>query len=307
MINIKDYYLFEKKKKNCFNIAVVGPPNVGKTSIITFLKYGEIGKVHPTFGINYETLKFKNFTINFYDLSGKEEYRPYWKSIIKKCDLVIYVVDALDLTKIKESRKALKDCIQVISNSIPIAIFLNKTEQTRALTKKEIIELYELQDLTKKNITWNIFEVSALTGLGIPQAFKWIFKNLTNNELKIGISLSEIIVFDKTGKIIFSKNNLFPESSDINLTAGFVFAVHNFAKQTINEKVTRIIIGPYKLIVDYVDDLIGVMIVHKEDSDNKTVDVLSQILTKIKLEKKPISESSINKFIAGNMLSYIFL
>ncbi|MHA1755172.1 MAG: ADP-ribosylation factor-like protein [Promethearchaeota archaeon] len=293
-----------KNKK--YHIAIVGLENSGKTSLLSYIKNGEIGRVYPTFGINYENLEFKDLSLVFYDLSGKEEYRPYWSSILKKSDLVIYVIDGLDLTNIKDNKITITKCIDSIHPNTPFLFLVNKVEHIRALRKKEIIELYELTDLTKRITDWDIIEVSALTGVGIPEVLKWIYKKLMGKELKIGISLSEIIIFDKTGNVIYNKNNLFPSGQDIKLTSGFIFAVYKFAKQTLNERPTNIVIGSYKIVLSYLDSLTGVIIVHRDDSEEKALEMLNQILSKIEQQKMSVDSLDINKFIRENIFNYIY-
>ena len=59
-------------------ILILGLDGAGKTTILYRLQMGEVVTTKPTIGFNVETLKYKNITLNIWDLGGQTSIRPYW-------------------------------------------------------------------------------------------------------------------------------------------------------------------------------------------------------------------------------------
>lgn len=74
-------------------VCLVGELSVGKTTIC----YDMINKkdfTHPTIGLDFYSVVYKNHKINLWDTAGQERYRSLLPMYIKKARVILYVVSA---------------------------------------------------------------------------------------------------------------------------------------------------------------------------------------------------------------------
>ena len=65
-------------------VLLLGPDDVGKTTLLYLLKMNEIVTTIPTIGFNVEDLDYKDRKITIWDIGGNEKIRHFWKYILKK-------------------------------------------------------------------------------------------------------------------------------------------------------------------------------------------------------------------------------
>ena len=76
-------------------LLIIGLDNAGKTQILYCMKLGQaITNTIPTMGFNIEEIKYKNLTINAFDLGGQNKFRSMWSHYYDGTDAVIFVVDS---------------------------------------------------------------------------------------------------------------------------------------------------------------------------------------------------------------------
>ena len=149
-INLVD----QSERSKTINIALVGNPNSGKTSLFNYIS-GSKEKVGNYSGVTVDvkkaTFKTKGYTFNFYDLPGTYSLTAYSKEEIyvrkfiyeQTPDIVINVLDATNL------ERNLFLTTQLIDMDLRIVVALN---------------MYD--ELEKKNLYFNRDEIAKL--LGIP-------------------------------------------------------------------------------------------------------------------------------------------
>lgn len=74
-------------------VCLVGELSVGKTTIC----YDMINKkdfTHPTIGLDFYAVQYKNHKINLWDTAGQERYRSLLPMYIKKANVILYVISA---------------------------------------------------------------------------------------------------------------------------------------------------------------------------------------------------------------------
>jgi small GTP-binding protein len=159
---------FSKRKQ--VNITICGLDNVGKTSVINYIVYGERRNVAPTITVNMHTLNLKKLKINIFDLGGQEHLRPSWTSFIKQSQAMIYLVDCTDMERLDLTKSIFSDIISTqIEEEIPVMILLNKIDLQKSYSRANFIYYFGLLEL-QKNI-WSCYETSAMTGEGLVEAF----------------------------------------------------------------------------------------------------------------------------------------
>ena len=81
-------------KKN-IKILIVGENNTGKSSLLKkIVKRKFTPKLNiPTFGVNYDSKKYKNIIIDFWDISGSMEYISLFEIYLFETDIVFLCFD----------------------------------------------------------------------------------------------------------------------------------------------------------------------------------------------------------------------
>lgn len=171
--------LFSRFFKKKVNGLMLGLDNAGKTTILYSLKLNEIVNTIPTIGFNVETVNYKNLNLTIWDIGGQEKLRKLWRHYYTNVNVLIYVVDANDRDRIKESSDELHclvnedqlkdiDCVLIYCNKLDLSNSMNP-----ALVAKEM-NLYNIKQ------KWYLQPTVATEKEGIYEGMKWISKNLKN-------------------------------------------------------------------------------------------------------------------------------
>ncbi len=160
--------LFRKKKQA--NMTICGLDKAGKTSVINYLLYGENKATIPTMGVNVNTINLPRLDISIFDLGGQEGFRSMWGDINERSQAVVYIVDSTDKERFELTKSIFHDIINAqIEENIPVLILLNKIDLPNRMSRADFIYQFGLLDL--KNIAWSCYEISAMTGEGLIEAF----------------------------------------------------------------------------------------------------------------------------------------
>lgn len=127
-------------------VLLAGLDNAGKTKILYHSKLGDLRNLtrsevnfEPTPAFNYEvvprTYEAKKFALHMWDLSGNVHLRPMWQHFFNsaKPDVVAFVVDALDETRLEEAREELQLVLHnpALTNTIKVVLLnLKGTEES---------------------------------------------------------------------------------------------------------------------------------------------------------------------------------
>lgn len=163
-------------------ILILGLDGAGKTTILYRLQMGEVVTTKPTIGFNVETLKYKNLTLNIWDLGGQTSIRPYWRCYYTNTAAVIFVVDSTDKDRIavacKELHMMLKE-EELLDSAL--LVFANKQDQVGALSAADVSQALSLTDL--KDRSWSIVASSAIKGEGLTEGLDWLMDVIKDEQL----------------------------------------------------------------------------------------------------------------------------
>ncbi len=177
-----------KRKK--FNIIVLGEGNVGKTSIIKFLKNNYFEEdILSTVGMDYYNVEKEidgvTYTFKIFDTAGQERYKSISTSTIKLADgfLIVYAVD--NRNSFQQIQFWIKTIIeQTDINKKPIILVGNKIDLPRVISTEEGTNYSQEKQ-------FKYFETSAKTGDNIKEVFNELYldiynlKSKTNENFKI--------------------------------------------------------------------------------------------------------------------------
>ena len=216
--------------KNGLNIAIVGKPNVGKSSILNSLLGEQKAIVTDIKGTTRDivegSLLIKGIEVNLFDTAGIRETEELVESIgiersikkIEESDLILFVVDSSNEFS-EEDKKVLENLnnkkVLVIYNKIDLGnkkykelekfehIELNSSNKNDIeLLKNKIIDMFNLDDISKSDYTYisNVRQISLLKKcLNIISDIKKEIENETPVDL---LEINIKILWETLGEII---------------------------------------------------------------------------------------------------------
>ena len=194
---------------NGINIAIVGSPNVGKSSLLNAL-IGEDRAIvtdieGTTRDVLTEKVMYKGISLNFIDTAGIRESEDKVEKIgiekskntIKNADVVLFVLDGS--REMNSYDKEIKSLLNEYSNVVTI---VNKSDIKRVLTKQD-----------------NEIEISALKENNIEKVKNLIFNLAINEEIDynktIIINERQIAILKECEEVLKELENSKQESMDI--------------------------------------------------------------------------------------------
>ncbi|KAB7499014.1 ADP-ribosylation factor [Armadillidium nasatum] len=180
-----------KTDTNC-RILMVGLDKAGKTTILYYLKNGEIPTTIPTLGYNDEIISYKNRNFNVFDIGGLESIRALWKHYIfdKNFKALIYVIDCSEPSRLEEAKTELYKLLENDeAHSWPILVYANKQDLPEAVSPDAITEYFDLMSLGSR--PWHVQPTCAINLTGVEEGFDWLASNINEKNIKMGWVLSK--------------------------------------------------------------------------------------------------------------------
>ena len=166
-------YWFSERQ---LNMVCIGLDGAGKTTIVYRMCEDPQVMTLPTVGFNVEKFKTHGVTLQTWDLGGQHTFRQYWVNYMTSMDAVVFVVDAKDRARFMESKHALYHILEhdsMAHRSIPVLIFLNKTDTPGAATPTMLKTLFEVREIERRRAC-AVFSSVATTGQGLQDGFQWL-------------------------------------------------------------------------------------------------------------------------------------
>nr|KAG5714937.1 hypothetical protein BaRGS_000425 [Batillaria attramentaria] len=161
---------------------MVGLENTGKTTLLYRLKFGQYMHTQSTVGFNCEKVevrsgKAKGVTFSIWDVGGKDNMRPLWKSYLRSADGVIFVVDSADRERLEEARIELLRLVKGQNNPgcLPTLILANKQDLPDSMSPEEVAKEMSVQELSVTQ-QCELLPVCAVTGEGLSDAMDATFE-----------------------------------------------------------------------------------------------------------------------------------
>lgn len=170
----------QKEKDREIRVLVLGLDNAGKTTIVKKVQGVDTAGISPTMGFQIDSLVYKGYTINMWDIGGQSSLRGFWGNYFDQTDVVIWVVDGMSLERLGESHDELmsKVVVQDRLTGLSLAVVVNKMdgvdedqwEAVRARVEL-VLGLAQMQPGL-----WQVFLVSGQVGLGLTGLIDWVLE-----------------------------------------------------------------------------------------------------------------------------------
>ena len=102
----------QKQKEREVRLLMLGLDNAGKTTVVKKFNGEDIDLIPPTLGFNIETLEYRGFKLNIWDVVGQTSLRSYWRNYFEQTDGLIWVVDSADRARLHDCRAELEALLQ---------------------------------------------------------------------------------------------------------------------------------------------------------------------------------------------------
>ena len=102
--------------------------------------------------------------LTLWDVGGSA--RKLWKHYYDKVDGIIFVVDSTDIDRMKIAKQEILSILREEGlSTVPLLILANKQDLENASNEKEVNEMLELKDISRKDVVYH--GCSAKSGEGI--------------------------------------------------------------------------------------------------------------------------------------------
>ncbi|MFX0094266.1 MAG: ADP-ribosylation factor-like protein, partial [Candidatus Hodarchaeota archaeon] len=112
-MSLRERLFGRKSKMHSTRVAMCGLDAAGKTTITNYLRLGTNTQTIPTLGVNFETIRYRNFELNIWDLGGQLSFRSFWERFIKEAEIVCYVIDLSDHDRLTESAQEFRKVVEL--------------------------------------------------------------------------------------------------------------------------------------------------------------------------------------------------
>ena len=141
----------------------------------------DIHEISPTVGFNIQSLTYKGYTLNLWDVGGQKSIRTFWRNYFEQTDGIIWVVDSVDRWRLEECRLQLRDILgQEKLAGASLLIMANKQDLGGALSFSEIGKYLDIEGEDISGRHWRIQGCSAVTGAGLLEGFDWIVADIAS-------------------------------------------------------------------------------------------------------------------------------
>lgn len=161
---------------------LLGLDNAGKSTLLSKLKTGKLGRFAPTQRPVVEDVEVGNVRIRCFDLGGHAAGREVWRDYCAQTDVIIFLVDSADRARLEEAAESLWNVVEGEKSEEQkkklLLVMGNKIDRPDIATADELHSTLRLAEASKFFRATSLFQVSLYTGAGYQESFKWIEDNL---------------------------------------------------------------------------------------------------------------------------------
>lgn len=171
----------QKIKDKEIRVLTLGLDNAGKTTIIKQILGEDTKKVSPTMGFQINTIQYKDYNLNMWDIGGQTTIRNFWSNYFDRSNIIIWVIDSLSLERLDESYQELREKIILQDQLVGtyLVVLINKVDmldpQQHQSVKDQVIKVLNL-DRELNQDRYIIQLVSGYTGEGLSPVLDWMIE-----------------------------------------------------------------------------------------------------------------------------------
>ncbi|TNN67129.1 ADP-ribosylation factor-like protein 9 [Liparis tanakae] len=133
-------------------VLVLGLDGAGKTSLLNCFSTGCLEPdVQPTEGFNAVSINREDLHIEFLEIGGKEELRPYWQKYMSRALLLVFVVDSSSPELFPIAKKHLHELLAP-EPDLPLMVLANKQDLPGSCGITDLHEALSLSELGDRRL-----------------------------------------------------------------------------------------------------------------------------------------------------------
>lgn len=133
-------------------VLVLGLDGAGKTSLLNCLATGSLeDDMQPTQGFHAVSINRDDLHIEFLEIGGKEELRPYWQKYMSKALLLVFVVDSSNPQLFPVAKRHLHELL-VSDPCLPLMVLANKQDLPGACSITDLHDGLSLSEVGDRKL-----------------------------------------------------------------------------------------------------------------------------------------------------------
>ncbi|XP_068437097.1 ADP-ribosylation factor-like protein 9 [Clinocottus analis] len=133
-------------------VLVLGLDGAGKTSLLNCFSTGCLEPdVQPTQGFNAVSINREDLHIEFLEIGGKEELRPYWQKYMSRALLLVFVVDSSNPALFPVAKKHLHELL-ASEPRLPLMVLANKQDRPGSCGITDLHEALALSEVGERRL-----------------------------------------------------------------------------------------------------------------------------------------------------------
>lgn len=155
-------------------LLMVGLDMAGKTTILNELKLQKYIKYIEYIGFSIESIQYKNFVLNCWDVGGQETPKLYLKrQYYNNVQGIIFVVDSSNFNRMEEAGKIIKDLLKIDElNEAILLVYANKQDDPKSLKPQELENRLNLKSILDRE--WYVQGSCGENGDGLYEGLNWL-------------------------------------------------------------------------------------------------------------------------------------
>lgn len=134
------------------NVLVLGLDGAGKTSLLHCFSSGGLEQdVEPTMGFNAVSISREDMHIEFLEIGGKEDLRPYWQRYVSKALLLVFVVDSSEPELFPLAKQHLHELL-ALHPYLPLMVLANKQDLPGSCTITDLHDALSLSEAGERRL-----------------------------------------------------------------------------------------------------------------------------------------------------------
>ncbi|CAB1455730.1 unnamed protein product [Pleuronectes platessa] len=133
-------------------VLVLGLDGAGKTSLLHCLSTGSLEQdMQPTQGFNAVSINREDLHIEFLEIGGKEDLRPYWQKYMSKALLLVFVVDSSHPQHFPVAKEHLH-ALLTSDPCLPLMVLANKQDLPGACSITDLHDALSLSEIGERKL-----------------------------------------------------------------------------------------------------------------------------------------------------------
>ncbi|NXL07794.1 ARL10 protein, partial [Mesembrinibis cayennensis] len=129
-------------------VLVLGLDGAGKSSVLHYIcSQTARERIAPTRGFNSAQLFVEGLEMDLLEVGGSQNLRAYWPHYLSQADVLVFVVDSVDRSRLLTARQELH-ALLAAEPRLPLVVLANKQDKSDALSAAELREELDLHALS---------------------------------------------------------------------------------------------------------------------------------------------------------------